>query len=211
MRKITRGTDFPMGVSVLGENKIQLVISASKGKKYSLVLYDNKTESREEIFLEEKYRIGNLYSVVLEEIKIDRLSYNILVDGVEKTDSYAKIIYGNEEWGKKVNGTLRAGICLKDYDWEGDSSPSYKIDDSLFYQLHVRGFTKHSSSGVKKKGTFEGIVEKIPYLKELGITALELLPAYEFYEIENPEDFSFTKEEIKSKGIYKEKKDNLNK
>lgn len=209
MRRITRGTAFPMGASIIGNNKVQFVISGSKGKEYGLVLYDNKTGNREEILLKDEYRIGNLYSIVLDEIKIENLSYNFLIDGVEKTDSYAKVIYGKEGWGKKSSGPIRAGICLKEYDWTGDYSPAHRMEDSIFYQLHVRGFTKHSSSGVKRKGTFEGIVEKIPYLTELGITALELLPAYEFCEMENHELSPFSKEEIKNKGIYKEKTDSV--
>ncbi|NMC74693.1 MAG: glycogen debranching enzyme, partial [Geobacteraceae bacterium] len=68
------------------------------------------------------------------------------------------------------------------YDWEGDSPLKRPFSRSVLYEMHVRGFTRNPNSGVspEKRGTFAGLVEKIPYLKELGITALELLPVFQF-------------------------------
>ncbi len=77
------------------------------------------------------------------------------------------------------------------YDWEGISSPDVPMTETILYEMHVRGFTRHPSSGVKNAGTFEGMVEKIPYLRELGVTTVELLPVHEFDATEgyfiNPE------------------------
>jgi glycogen operon protein len=75
-------------------------------------------------------------------------------------------------------------IDAHNYDWEGVKCPRYKMENSVIYELHVGGFTKHPSSGVKHPGTYAGVIEKIPYLKELGITAVELLPVFDFDENE---------------------------
>jgi isoamylase len=89
--------------------------------------------------------------------------------------------------------TAMKGIVVDSsrYDWEGVSSPDVPMTDTIIYEMHVRGFTKHSSSNVKTRGTFDGLVEKIPYLKELGVTTVELLPVHEFDATEwnfiNPE------------------------
>ena len=68
------------------------------------------------------------------------------------------------------------------YDWEGDQPLNRPMEDTIIYEMHASGFTKSPSSGVKNPGTFSGIIEKIPYLKELGITAVELLPVFDFDE-----------------------------
>ena len=71
-----------------------------------------------------------------------------------------------------------------DYDWEGDQPLRRPMSETVVYEMHVGGFTRHPSSGVKNPGTFAGVVEKIPYLKALGVTAVELLPVFEFDETE---------------------------
>ena len=209
MKKITRGNPFPMGASVLEDGLVQFVIGAEQGKEYSLVLYDKKANTSEEIFLGEEFRIGNLYSVLISGIKKERISYNFKIQGREITDPYAKVVHGNEQWGAKEKQNLLAGVCLPEYDWEKDKFPGLGIEESIIYQLHVRGFTRHSSSGVKKKGTFEGIVEKISYLKDLGVTSLELLPAYEFSEVEKKGTAPVSMEEITKEQSYTQKGEDI--
>lgn len=68
------------------------------------------------------------------------------------------------------------------FDWQGDAHPATPMKDSIIYEMHVRGFTQHPNSGVQSRGTYAGIIEKIPYLKSLGVTAVELLPVFEFDE-----------------------------
>lgn len=75
-------------------------------------------------------------------------------------------------------------VDLNDYDWENDQSPAHPMSKTIIYEMHVRGFTKSLSSNCKHKGTFAGIIEKIPYLQELGITTVELLPVFDFDETE---------------------------
>ena len=71
-------------------------------------------------------------------------------------------------------------IDMSDYDWEGDRPLTRPMNELVIYEMHVGGFTRHPSSGVKHPGTFSAVIEKIPYLTELGVTAVELLPVMEY-------------------------------
>jgi len=75
-------------------------------------------------------------------------------------------------------------IDLKDYDWAGDEPLKRPLNETVVYEMHVGGFTRHASSGVRSPGTFAGVIEKIPYLRELGVTAVELLPVFDFDDTE---------------------------
>jgi len=82
------------------------------------------------------------------------------------------------------------------YDWGGERAPNHHLADSVIYEMHVRGFTRDASSGVKYPGTFAGLVEKIPYLQALGVTAVELLPVHQFDPTENPRTNPLTGEPL---------------
>nr|VFK57810.1 MAG: glycogen operon protein [Candidatus Kentron sp. UNK]VFK69175.1 MAG: glycogen operon protein [Candidatus Kentron sp. UNK] len=106
-------------------------------------------------------------------------------------DPYAHTIAGRFEWGILSDaddahpnrfGERCSMVLEHDFDWGDDQPLNIPLADSIIYELHVRGFTRHSSSGVRAPGTFSGLMEKIPYLKSLGVTAVELLPVYEFEE-----------------------------
>lgn len=86
--------------------------------------------------------------------------------------------------GRSMRAMVAGG---QDYDWEGDRPLRHRPEETIIYELHVGGFTRHRSSGVTRPGTFAGLVEKIPYLRELGITAVELLPVMAFDEQDVPE------------------------
>lgn len=184
MKECRIGEAFPMGVSIIGKNEVQFVVKNNPEKEMSLVLYEKNTDRKEEYKLTQSYRIGNLYSMVIKDINPAKYTYNYTENGKIVTDPYAKVICGNEVWGKGEKNPVSAGIKTDNFKWEEDRQCMHPFNQSVFYQLHVRGFTKHISSGVKKKGTFEGLCEKIPYLKDLGVTAVELLPVYEFAECE---------------------------
>ncbi len=122
---------------------------------------------------------------ILYAYRIDDLSPLIL-------DPYAKEVVTGNEWGKSHSliessssyAPLGAVYSQTNFDWEGDRKPHTPMKDLILYEMHVRGFTQHPSSGVKNPGTFLGIIEKIPHLLELGVNAIELLPIYEFNELE---------------------------
>ena len=184
MRNCRIGNAFPMGATVVGKKTVQFVSLINTKKETSLILVHKKTGIEEEYNLTDEFRIGNLYSIIVEDIDIVNYTYFYLENGKKVLDNYAKVICGNERWGCPEEKNLSCGIGSDNFRWEDDKVLMHPYENSIIYQLHVRGFTKHVSSGVKKKGTFEGICEKIPYLKELGITGVELMPSYEFIECE---------------------------
>lgn len=109
-----------------------------------------------------------------------------LTQEAELLDPYAKVVSGLSVWGEPKQGALRAVHGAKDFDFGEDRQLNRPLKDSVIYELHVRGFTQHPSSGVEHPGTFEGIIEKIDYLKALGVTAVELMPINEFDENDCP-------------------------
>ena len=185
MKNSRIGDAFPMGATVIGKKSVQFVSRINSKKETCLVLYEKNTGEKEEYKLSKEYRKGNMYSIIVDDIDPAKYTYNYTENGREILDPYAKVVCGNEIWGAGEHKQISAGIKIENFKWEDDKSLMYSYENSVIYQLHVRGFTKHLSSKVKKKGTFEGLCEKIPYLKKLGITAVELLPAYEFMECED--------------------------
>lgn len=146
----------------------------------------------------DNYRIGNVFSMIVFDLDVEDFQYAFRLDGpYDKKkgllfdkhkpllDPYAKAVVGQSEWGKKPDAFLgyRGRVVKNNFDW-GITKPSIiPMEDLIIYEMHVRGFTKDASSGVAHPGTFHGIMEKIPYLKELGINAVELMPIFEFDEM----------------------------
>ncbi|MBO6134070.1 MAG: glycogen debranching enzyme [Lachnospiraceae bacterium] len=152
----------------------------------------------------EKYKIGHVYSMVVFNIDISEFEYAYRMDGPSDPskgiifdknrillDPYAKAVTGQSTWGTKSSGTYRARVVKNDFDWEGSMRPLHDMEDLVIYEMHVRGFTKDTSSEVlpENQGTFAGVMEKIPYLKDLGVTAVELMPIFEFDEMLSRRDF----------------------
>ena len=184
MKNSRIGNAFPMGATVIGKKTVQFVSLINTKKETSLVLCDKKTGIEEEYKLTKEFSIGNLYSIIIEDLEPANYTYFYLENGKKVIDPYAKVICGNEVWGSEEEKSISAGIKIDNFKWDEDRGLMYPYEKSVIYQLHVRGFTKHISSNVRKKGTYEGLCEKIPYLKDLGITCIELLPSYEFMECE---------------------------
>ena len=146
------------------------------------------------------YRIGNVYSMIVFGLNIQDFEYAYRLDGpydVTKgllfdrnrvlLDIYAKAVTGQSQWGRpRKEGTFyKARVVKDDFDWGRDQNPLIPMEDLIIYEMHVRGFTRHGSSGVEYPGTFAGLMEKIPYLKELGVNAVELMPIFEFDEMKD--------------------------
>lgn len=183
--KISYGKPYPLGATYLGNNQVNFAVVVSTDEQCGIILYDKKTKTEERLSFCCSNKIGNIRCMKVSGIDPDRFDYNYYIGENILHDAYAKIILGNENWGK-LPTNLRAGIYHDDYDWEKDKNPLIPFNDSVIYALHVRGFTKHKSSMVQNPGTFMGIIEKIPYIKDLGVTALELMPVYNFIELEPP-------------------------
>ena len=118
-------------------------------------------------------------------------------------DPYSKSVAGLERWGEVAGAkgrleALRSRVVDEEFDWGHEHPLAVPLADSIIYELHVRGFTRHPSSGVADPGTFRGLVEKIPYLRELGVTAVELMPVTEFEECDNPRNNLLTGEPLRN-------------
>lgn len=146
------------------------------------------------------YRIGNVYSMIVFKLNIEEFEYAYRVDGPYEPekgmifdknryllDPYAKAVTGQSVWGASFSADkhYKARVVKDDFDWENLQAPLLPMEDLIIYELHVRGFTKHESSGVFKPGTFAGLREKLPYLKELGVNVVELMPIFEFDEMQD--------------------------
>lgn len=174
---------YPMG-AVKTETGMHFSI-ASPCESCSLVFFQKgKQEPVQTIAFENEDKIGDVWNITLSG-DFRGLQYACQMDGVLKEDPYGRHFTGREVWGEdaKEQTVLYAILSEKEYNWEDDVSPRLAYEDMVIYRLHPRGFTRHSSSKVKAKGTFAGITEKIPYLQDLGITAVELLPPVEFQEV----------------------------
>ena len=200
------GHVFPFGASIIG-NAVNFSIFSMNATSAQLLLFhrgENKPFAK--IPFPEEFRIGGVYSMLVFGIDIEDVEYGYVMDGpydpargllFDKNkillDPYAHSVTGREKWGKKPNPKNpfqhRGRIILEDYDWESDKPLEIPQKDLVIYEMHVRSFTRHESSGVKHGGTFHGIVEKIPYLKELGVNCIELLPIFEFDELENTREY----------------------
>ena len=195
------GRVFPFGATIT-DNGVNFSIYSKEATGCTLVLYHH---GQEEPFVEipfpEEFRIGNVYTMMVFGLNIDTTEYGYRFDGMYEPekgiyfdksrvllDPYAKSVSGRTVWGKTpdLNKSFqhRGQIIREDYDWEGDRPLEIKETDLVIYEMHVRSYTNHPESGVRYKGTFAGIVEKIPYLKELGINCVELMPIFEFDEFE---------------------------
>lgn len=183
--KIYDGKPYPLGATV-GNGGINFSMVNGSKEACGIVFYKKGAEQRERIYFDQKHRIGNVCCLFVEGISEGDYEYNFFVGDRVFVDPYAKKIVGNEKWrsGEFKKLFLRGGFCSGSYDWQGTLPLHIPYSDSIMYCLNVRSYTKHSSSKVKNKGTFEGLIEKIPYLRDLGINSVELMPAYEFEECE---------------------------
>ena len=179
-----KGRIYPLGALVL-ENGVNFSVAVEQGKKCELLLYKAGGKSPFwNIEMKEEPNHGMLRAIQVEGLKPEEWEYNFRIDGAECLDPYVRAVSGKKNWGEPLEeGKVPRGrIVVDDYDWEGDTPLQIPYEEVVAYSLHVRGFTKHSSSKVKNKGTFSGVIEKIPYMRHLGINQIHLMPIYEFEE-----------------------------
>ena len=200
--QVRPGKPLPFGVSHV-PNGLNFSIFTSSGTACTLVLF-NRGEAQPfvEIPFPDNYRIGDVFCMVVFGLNYEDLEYGFRIDGPFQPeaghrfdaskilmDPYARLISGRDVWGEAPNWQrpypYRARVSFDDFDWQGDRPLEIPPEDLIIYETHVRSFTQSSTSGVNKPGTYAGLVEKIPYLQQLGINAIELMPIYEFDEFEN--------------------------
>ena len=196
------GKPLPFGVSHV-PGGLNFSIYTSAGTACSLVLFSRENNTcLAEIKIPDHYRIGDVYAIVVYDLDDEDIEYGFKVDGPNAPelgyrfnsknilmDPYAKVVSGRDVWGEEPDWSnpyqYRSRVAFDDFDWEGDHPLEIDDADLVIYEVHVRSFTKSETSNNKFKGTYAGIVEKIPYLKSLGINAVELMPVFEFDEFEN--------------------------
>lgn len=208
------GHVLPFGAT-LSEGAVNFSIFSRNATACTLLLYHSgEEEPFVKIPFRKEFRIGNVFAMQVFDLDIEDVEYAYLMDGpydpklgylFDPTkpllDPYARSVSGRTRWGKRVvtentdensipkKAPFRGKIIRNDYDWEGDRPLEIPLKDLVIYEAHVRGFTKHASSKVRRPGTYAGLREKIPYLKELGVNCIELLPIFEFDELENPRNY----------------------
>ena len=202
--KLRCGKPSPFGANLV-PGGVNFSIFSSYATSCTLVLFEKDAkEPLVEIPFPEEFTIGNVYCMIVFDLDYENLEYGYRMDGPNNfqeghwfdtskivMDPYAKVIGGRDVWGVTPDWNdiyhHRGRIVFDDFDWENDRPLEIPPEDQIIYEMHVRSFTRHSSSGIKEKhqGTFAGIRDKIPYLKELGVNAVELMPIYEFDEFEN--------------------------
>ena len=181
--KEIQGRPLPLGVTMIG-NTMNFSVAVPQEKECQLLLY-HAGEKKPCMSFGMKKSIGEVRYIALEDIDPSEYEYNYEMDGEIVVDPYVKALAGREKWGQARDVQMhevRGKLDIKEYDWEGDAPLQLPYHSIIAYSLHVRGFTKHSSSKVKAKGTFRGVIEKIPYLKELGINQIQCMPVYDFEE-----------------------------
>ncbi|MBD5556779.1 MAG: glycogen debranching enzyme [Roseburia sp.] len=166
-----------------------------------LLFHPREKEPYARLTFPEAYHIGNTYSMLVYGLKIEEFEYAFQLEGPydkEKgllfnknnvlLDPYARAVAGQQKWGERREGdndlVYHARVVENNFDWGNSRNLEIPFEDLVIYELHVRGFTQHESSGVTARGTYEGLRQKIPYLKDLGINAVELMPIFEFDEME---------------------------
>ena len=191
MFDINGATALPLGVN--------FTIHTHGGTSCELLIFHREEQEPYAVLpFPEEYKIGDVYSMIVFGLDIEEFEYAYRVDGPncpEKgltfdknavlLDPYAKAVVGQSVWGQRQKNSYHARVVADVFDWGEMPQSKRSMSDLIIYELHVRGFTRHESSGVRHKGTFAGLKEKIPYLKELGINAVELMPIFEFDETLN--------------------------
>ena len=178
---------------------VNFTIQSHKATSCELLLFHREAEEPFAVLpFPDNYRIGFCYSMIVFGLDIEEFEYAYRLDGpydekkglrFDRTkillDPYARAVTGQSHWGHKNNPQhgYRARVVHSNFDWGQQRHTSIPMEDLIIYELHVRGYTKDASSGVKHPGTFDGLKEKIPYLKELGVNAVELMPVFEFDEM----------------------------
>lgn len=198
-----RGFPHPYGATKC-RTGFNFSIFSKHATHVSLCLFDAKTrEPAAEIALDpNKNRSGHVWHVFVKDLADDYL-YGYRVDGpydpfkghyfdnrVILLDPYAKRVVGETKWGAShpnKASQIHLGVVqpIEPFDWGQDAHPNIPLKDLIIYEMHVRGFTQDPSSGVANRGKYLGIIEKIPYLKSLGVNAIEVMPLFEFNETEN--------------------------
>ena len=194
---------FRMYGACVASNGVSFTINSHGATRCTLLLFKPQApKPYARIPFPDSYRIGDTYSMLVFDIKPDEFEYAFSFDGPYEPakgllfneenvllDPYSRAVTGQRKWGEKPEGgkdfEYRARVVKSSFDWGNIKQLEQPFEDLVIYEIHVRGYTKDKSSGVSAPVTFAGLKDKIPYLKDLGINAVELMPIFEFDEMES--------------------------
>lgn len=194
---------FRMYGACVASNGVSFTINSHGATRCTLLLFKPQApKPYARIPFPDSYKIGDTYSMLVYDIKPDEFEYAFSFDGPYEPakgllfneenvllDPYSRAVTGQRKWGEKPEGgkdfEYRARVVKSSFDWGNIKQLEQPFEDLVIYEIHVRGYTKDKSSGVSAPGTFAGLKDKIPYLKDLGINAVELMPIFEFDEMES--------------------------
>lgn len=194
---------FRMYGACVASNGVSFTINSHGATRCTLLLFKPQApKPYARIPFPDSYRIGDTYSMLVYDIKPDEFEYAFSFDGPYEPakgllfneenvllDPYSRAVTGQRKWGEKPEGgkdfEYRARVVKSSFDWGNIKQLEQPFEDLVIYEIHLRGYTKDKSSGVSAPGTFAGLKDKIPYLKDLGINAVELMPIFEFDEMES--------------------------
>lgn len=194
---------FRMYGACVASNGVSFTINSHGATRCTLLLFKPQaSKPYARIPFPDSYRIGDTYSMLVFDIKPDEFEYAFSFDGPYEPakgllfneenvllDPYSRAVTGQRKWGEKPevgkDFEYRARVVKSNFDWGNIKQLEQPFEDLVIYETHVRGYTKDKSSGVSAPGTFAGLKDKIPYLKDLGINAVELMPIFEFDEMES--------------------------
>lgn len=194
---------FRMYGACVASNGVSFTINSHGATRCTLLLFKPQApKPYARIPFPDSYRIGDTYSMLVYDIKPDEFEYAFSFDGPYEPakgllfneenvllDPYSRAVTGQRKWGEKPEGgkdfEYRARVVKSSFDWGNIKQLEQPFENLVIYEIHVRGYTKDKSSGVSAPGTFAGLKDKIPYLKDLGINAVELMPIFEFDEMES--------------------------
>lgn len=194
---------FRMYGACVASNGVSFTINSHGATRCTLLLFKPQApKPYARIPFPDSYRIGDTYSMLVYDIKPDEFEYAFSFDGPYEPakgllfneenvllDPYSRAVTGQRKWGEKPEGgkdfEYRARVVKSSFDWGNIKQLEQPFEDLVIYEIHVRGYTKDKSSGVSAPGTFAGLKDKIPYLKDLRINAVELMPIFEFDEMES--------------------------
>ncbi|MGW9048142.1 glycogen debranching protein [Streptomyces lydicus] len=188
--KVGPGEAAPLGAHLAPGGIRFAVASASAERMWLVLLAPDDGSELGEIEFPPEHRIGNVFTMTVFGLALPDAHYGYRTQPKGEgrnarvlLDPYARALPGAEAWG--VRPGYRSAVISSDFDWQHDYRPHLPIEDLVIYEAHVRGFTRHPSSAVRSPGTYAGLREKIPYLRDLGVNCLELLPVFEFDETDN--------------------------
>lgn len=187
--KVTRGDFRDFGPRILKKNSINITVAiAPTTKKAAIILFDKASKKKlYDIELINDFSMGRVYSIEISDVDVDSICYLIKEDDKVYVDPYATAVIGRDSWAdekgrKSSDYKVYSGISHLEKPWK-DTDIYIEPTDMVIYKLHMRGFTAGMGMSASRVGSYKGVLSKLSYLKELGITSIEFMPLYDFEEL----------------------------